>query len=350
MRPLVVFTGQGVARADGFNLTRRVKSLGPFATQFLEVPWRDRQNLDELFRSCGRDGELVDELIRETRAICLKQRRTTQRKTAHRALFQTLAAAARHRLVVHLTANVDGLTSTFAARDFGARWEPYHRATRLEDLRESIAEAIRIGVGLVHLPVHGEAALVASVADGFHLRTFHGDPATLRGHEPWVPTLRIGLAADVRRITETFPVAALGYDLLRSLVLGEPGGVGTALGEPLPGADLMAIGYGAGSRASRSDYPFERTIDDVVARGAPSASQRFTALVYEGDDSPPSRRWYGEHGFAVVEYGDGEIGKATREALVQSGPGARSAPTPGERAEAPSLKAPKSKRSPATAR
>ena len=66
-------------------------------------------------------------------ASLLNRGRTTLRKAAHREVFAALGTAAEQRLVAHLTTNMDGLTTTFAVRDFGAVWAPFRgRATRDE--------------------------------------------------------------------------------------------------------------------------------------------------------------------------------------------------------------------------
>ena len=335
MRPLVAFTGQGVARADGFNLTRRLKALAGVDAVLAAVPWKDRQNLDELFAACGALGrDELDELVRAARAMCLKERRATQRKVAHRALFETLAEVAQTRLVVHLTANVDGLTSTFAVRDFGAIWPPYTGPASVDEVARAAAALFRRGRGFLHLPVHGEAALVQSRTNGCLLRTFYGEPSALHENGPWVSTLAEGIGTDVRKIAEALPFAALGFQLLRALVLGEEivlgGGPAVALGR----ADLVAIGYGAGSRPARALYPFERCIDELVTLGAPAAPQRFAAVLYDARECEPSARWYREHGFAVSSYGDGELGARVRQALLQARPGERSDASPQERAGA----------------
>ena len=47
-RPLVVVTGQGLARADGVNLARRIASLEPVTGIRPSVEWRRRRDLDAL--------------------------------------------------------------------------------------------------------------------------------------------------------------------------------------------------------------------------------------------------------------------------------------------------------------
>ncbi len=74
MRPLVIFTGQGVARADGFNLTRRAKALPEFRSILGWVERRDRQNLDALLRAAVVQGAPPAAWIAGLRALCLKER------------------------------------------------------------------------------------------------------------------------------------------------------------------------------------------------------------------------------------------------------------------------------------
>src|SRR5262245_54446563 len=121
MRPLIVFSGQGIARADGFNLTRRLVASGVGGVARSELARGERHNLDAIVEACARDGAVAfDDLLRALRSLCLKERRSTLRKVAHREVFELLAEQASQRLVVHLTSCVDSLTSTFAVRDFGA--------------------------------------------------------------------------------------------------------------------------------------------------------------------------------------------------------------------------------------
>ena len=122
---------------------------------------------------------------------------------------------------MHLTANVDGLTSTFAVRDFGACWPPYAAPASVEEVARAAVERLRCGRGFLHLPIHGEAALVQARRPDGLLRTFYGEPSAIQDGGPWMSTLADTIGNDVRRIAEGLPVAALGLQMLRGLVLSK---------------------------------------------------------------------------------------------------------------------------------
>lgn len=327
-RPLLVVTGQGVARADGFNLTRRMKGTPRLAALTADVPRRDRQNLDALLEACVAGGpDALAEVLRDLRTICLKERRATLRKTAHHEVFAALAAAAEKRLVAHLTTNVDGLTTTFAVRDFGAVWPAFRgRATRA-DVVSDLRDAIVRGTGMVHVPLHGEAALmIARDDDGDEtLQTLYGGPAG-PGASSWVPSLEIFANAGVARVTEELLPARLGYALLDAL-LAEAAAHCEGLDVPArPAADLLVVGYGAEEDGTRDAYPLERRIDDLVRRGARDPRSRWSALVYRPGRFPQTASWYEERGFTVIGYDDGELAAVVRQASAGTLPGARCVP------------------------
>jgi hypothetical protein len=314
MRPLIVLTGQGVARADGLNLTRRVKSLPGFTELFEQVPWRERQNLDELIATCGSvDASALPRLVQAIRAICLKERRATERKRSHRDMLAVVAAVAEHRPVLHLTTNIDGLTTTFAARDFGAAWPPYHGSATLTDVRRAIAHVLERGRGLAHLPLHGEAPLVASVSfDGEEaLQTIYGDLTLMRGAGAWTPTLSSGLGRGAIDIEQHLPIAQLGYRLLEALLRGEAAfGRDGASAHALQPADLLVVGYGADERGNRASYPFERLVGVLAPIRDPGA--RWSALVFCAPEYTRTARWYARHGFEVRLYGDAGLSGAVK--------------------------------------
>lgn len=320
-------TGQGVARADGFNLTRRMKGTRRLAALTADVRRRDRQNLDALLEACAAGGsDAIAEVLRDLRAICLKERRTTLRKTAHHEVFAALAAAAESRLVVHLTTNMDGLTTTFAVRDFGAVWPPFRGRVTREETVAALRAAIATGIGMLHLPLHGEAALmIASDDDDEKLQTIYGG-AAWPAPGGWVPSLEIfansGIAAAER---ELLP-ARLGYALLDAL-LAEDAASCEGLDVPAhPSADLLVIGYGAEDDGTRPAYPFERRITELVRGGTRDPRSRWTALVYRPAQFPQTATWYEGQGFTVVGYDDGELGAAVRQASCGALPGARCTP------------------------
>ncbi|MEW6272974.1 MAG: hypothetical protein AB1689_27165 [Thermodesulfobacteriota bacterium] len=324
MRPLIVLTGQGVARADGLNLTRRTKAIARVDVFASSVERRDRQNLDVLLERCASAGDgMLDEVLRGMRAICLKERRSTARKAAHHGLFAALAEVAESRLVLHLTTNVDGLTTAFAVREFGASWPPFHGPASTDGIVAEAQAKLDARRGMLHFPVHGEAGLVVSAADTEMLRTFYGDPRLLRSGGPWVPSLRIGLASGVRDIEERLAPARLGYALLDALL--EPG-AGRCHYLAVPqhvGADLLVIGYGADERGARALNPFERRIRAFLATGRRDAAARWHALVYRPDERPRTAEWYAARGFTVLPYDDDELARVARQAMARPLPAAR---------------------------
>lgn len=323
MRPLIVLTGQGMARADGFNLTRRMKALPLFAELTAAVARKDRQNLDVLLEACGAAGaDALDRIVRELRTICLKERRSTQRKAAHQGVFAALAKVAASRLVLHLTANIDGLTTTFAVRDFRAVWPPFRGICSETQLVAAAQEVLDAGRGMLHFPVHGEAGLVVS-SEGGRLQTFYGEPRLLRGEATWVPTVRLGIAFGVRDIERRLAPARLGYALLDALLEGAASRDLALRVEGLPHADLLVIGYGAEDRGARGAHPFEHRIAEHVAAGMRDPAARWTALVYRPQENHRAAHWFADHGFIVLPYDDGELPQATRQALTRPLPGAR---------------------------
>ncbi len=321
-RPLVVFTGQGLARADGVNLVRRIRALDVVASRIATVPWKDRQNLDEIVYAVANAGDdALDALIAAMRSMCLHERRRSRRHTTHHAVLLALAERARERLVVHLTTNVDGLTSTLLVRELCAVWEPLDACVAWSRVIAAIGATLRQARGLIHLPVHGEAALVAALEAEPLLRTYYGDPRALPlpgpASPPWTSTLRLGLACGLPSIETNLPLARVGYGLLRSLLIGAPADLGPSQRAPaLPEADLLAIGYGAGVGAGRSRYPFERTVDALLADGALRRPRQITALLHEAKEHEPSARWYAARGFAVSRYGTGGLVAAARAHLA----------------------------------
>lgn len=323
MRPLIVITGQGIARADGFNLTRRMKATPRLATLTAAVRRKDRQNLDALLEACAAGGpESVATVVQDLRAICLKERRATLRKTAHHGVFEALADAAGQRLVTHLTTNVDGLTTTFAVRDFGACWPPFREPAERTAIHAAFQEVLGRGNGLLHVPLHGEAGLFLSETDHDLLQTYYGSPRTVAGHASWLPSLSVGLAAGVAEIEQRLAPARLGYALFDALTAsGTRSFDGLHVPDHAP-ADLLVIGYGAEETATRNAYPIERRIS-TIASGARDPGARWTALVYRPAENAASASWYAERGFTVVPYDDGELPRVVRQALTRTLPGAR---------------------------
>lgn len=327
MRPLVVFTGQGVPRADGLNLTRRMKATARLAALTGDVRRKDRQNLDALLEACAAGGEdALDLVLSDLRAICLKERRTTLRKLAHRSFFEVLAEAAESRLVVHLTTNVDGLTTTFAVRDFGACWPPFAGRCELDEVLHAMQRLLDRGTGLLHVPLHGEAGLVLTEPEQEILQTSYGAPRIRPGDTAWVPSLRIAATAGMAAIEQRLVTARLGYALLDALLApGARRAAGLFVGEH-PAADLVVVGYGAEDGKTRETYPFESRITRVAASGEREGSARWTALLYRPHEIPLTAEWFVRRDFAVLPYDDGALATVLRQALLRGLPAARCAP------------------------
>lgn len=326
-RPLLVVTGQGVARADGFNLTRRMKGTRRLAALTADVRRRDRQNLDALLEACVAGGpEALAEVLRELRTICLKERRRTLRKTAHHEVFAALASVAEQRLVAHLTTNMDGLTTTFAVRDFAAVWAPFRGPVSADETVAAAREVIARGTGLLHLPLHGEAALmVARHAEGETLQTLYGGPAGPSA-VGWIPSLEIFATSGAGAVERDLLPARLGYALVDALLRDDAAPCEGLHVPARPPADLLVVGYGAEDDGTRPAYPFERRIGELVRTGHRDPRSRWTALVYRPEQFPHSAAWYQQHGFAVVGYDDAGLGAAVRQACGGPLPGARCTP------------------------
>jgi hypothetical protein len=66
--------------------------------------------------------------------------------------------------VLHVTTNIDGISTKLAVGEFGAVWRPVQRhgeEVPVESIRQDAREAVTRGRGLLHVPVHGEAGLAA---------------------------------------------------------------------------------------------------------------------------------------------------------------------------------------------
>ncbi len=306
MRPLVVFSGQGVARADGFNLTRRAKALSELRPLLARLERADRQNLDALIQAAVVAGSPPIDWVRGLRELCLKERRSTHRKLAHRDTLAAIAAASAGRVVVHGTANVDGLTTTFLARDLGARWAPYGGVASLDDVADDMASVCGAGAGLLHFPVHGEICLYLNEEDGTRMRTAYHHPSADADGTPWISSLVVGPGRGLDRVEKSLPSSRLAWELIVGLLRG--GDIvagGRSLGEFDP-ADLLVLGYGASDRGSRPLHPFERMVSRLSQTRDPGASL-WTSLVYGPTTPRHVHEWFDRNGFDVVSYGDGEL-------------------------------------------
>jgi len=310
-RPLVVVTGQGLARADGVNLARRLAAIEPVTEIRPTVEWRRRRDLDALVAAgVEAGGDVARRMFEELRLACRKERRSLARKTAHQSLFTILRDLSVERPVVHLTTNVDGIGSAIAAGEMGAFWPALHEPTRLGDIRTGVLRVLEAGEGFVHLPLHGEAALIVS-EEGV-LRTFYGAPSSLSEDGPWLSSLEMGIGRDVEAIEGSLELSRFGYHVLRTLLTGEPTG---ARGAALPPADLLVVGYAAASRPSRRRLPFERIVGGWL-EGVPERRQRLEALLLESSENSASRRWFTHLGFHVDTHRLGELPARFRAILA----------------------------------
>ena len=310
-RPLVVVTGQGLARADGVNLARRIASLEPVTGIRPSVEWRRRRDLDALVAAgVATGGDVARRMFEELRLACRKERRSLARKAAHQALFGILRELSAERPVVHLTTNVDGIGSAIASGEMGAWWPVLHETARLGDVRLGLLKILEGGTGFAHLPLHGEAALVVS-AQGV-LRTFYGAPSSLCDDGPWFSSLEIGIGGGVETIEERLELGRYGYHLLRALLAGEP--AGARVSELAP-ADLLVVGYAAGGRPSREGLPFERIVHGLF-EDASARRQRLDAILLESAENASSHRWFESLGFRVSTHRLGELPRRLREVLA----------------------------------
>ena len=314
MRPLVVFSGQGVARADGFNLTRRAKALPELRPLLTRLGRADRQNLDALIEAAVASGAPPIEWVRGLRELCLKERRSTHRKLAHQETLGAVAATSVGRVVVHCTANLDGLTTTFLARDYGARWAPFGGVASVDDVLDDVVTVSGAGAGLLHFPLHGEICLYVSEEDGTRMRTAYHHPNADADGTPWVSSLVVGPGRGLDRVERNLPSSRLALELITGLLRGGDVAVaGRSLGAFEP-ADFLVMGYGASERGSRPNHPFERLVSELAGSRDPEASV-WTSLLYQPTTPRPVREWFDQNGFTVVSYGDGELASRVAASL-----------------------------------
>ena len=324
MRPLVVLTGQGISRADGFDLERELRdAIEEEVRRCFDLP-RDSRTLDDVFSAARRHSmQYLEALVRATRRTCIAARESGVR-AHHREVFGALRDAAANRVVVHVTTNIDGIATTVAVKVFGAVWRPverYGEEIPIADIRRDVLEVFAAGSGQLHLPVHGEAGLAAVKG----LPEWEGAQRLVQTglqHDTAYSTLAQGIGQTVREIETLMAVSGLGYGLLASLLVGTVADVDRMIG-PYPPADLVTIGYGAGATDGRLAYPFERRLREARQRGFSPQGSRWLALVYRGDsedaDSPAIERtagWYDEARFEVRRYGKDELGAAARAAIA----------------------------------
>ena len=320
MRPLVVYSGQGLALADGFDLVRAKLWTQPelMAECFSLVPERQRADLDAVLLACGSAGDRpLDLMMKALRAACFAERRARRELPHHRAIFNLLAREAQHRVVLHVTANIDGLTSAVGVEEFDAIWRPRREKTDIVRIVADAKAAVERGTGLLHLPVHGEVGLLADKSqEGARLLiTIDEDDAIER-----YSTVYMGIGRNrVTDVPKTMAFSGFGYDLLSGLVRGTPtvwveGGVTI---HPIEPADLVVFGYAAGSAPEREDYPLESRIPDPSLAGAWKRPDGATwrACCYKPPVGDPTVIWFKRRGFEIVEFGDGELSEAVKKAI-----------------------------------
>jgi hypothetical protein len=262
-------------------------------------------------------------LIHRAREICYAARASGDHRAEHRRVLEILAAGAQKRLVVHVTTNVDGLATSVAVREFGGVWRP-----RLErcDIGDIVADARQVCThqhGLLHFPVHGEVGLLADPDPTFHgarrLVTVDNDQ-DVPGH---YSTIYQGMGRHrVPEVATTMAFSAVGYGLLSGLLRGVPTPLPDA--EPIPAfepADLVVIGYGAGSSPERHTYPFESHVNETIAvRGDAGASGAvWQPLCFQDSDEGTDRRtleWFSARGFKVTRYAVAELAATVRSLVA----------------------------------
>src|SRR6266478_3485395 len=163
MRPLVVLTGQGISRADGFDLERELRdAIEEEVTRCFDLP-RDSGTLDDVFSAARRHSmQYLEALVRATRRTCIAARESGVH-AHHREVFGALRDAAANRVVVHVTTNIDGIATTVAVKVFGAVWRPVSVTWEIPiaDIRRDVLEVFAAGRRQLHPPVRGEAGLAA---------------------------------------------------------------------------------------------------------------------------------------------------------------------------------------------
>jgi hypothetical protein len=296
MRPLIVFTGQGLALSDNFNLAGLLQGTPIGAGCWRAAP--GATSLDNVFSVTGhRSAKTLHQLIWTTQALCADAQVQPPREH-HTRLFSALGRIASARLVLHLTTNIDGLTTRAAAR-YGAEWAPLTREATIQEINGAVLRACRANCGFLHLPLHGEAGLAARKGaqyDGGRCLWTPERGAQVNAYS----TLAQGVGESVLRIEELMVVSRDGYKLLRALVCGSvetfEGGFTIRPREP---AELLVLGYGAGASPARADYPFERSIEGVLrSLGTPRG---WRAMVHTSAD-PAVCTWYEQRRFEVIEY------------------------------------------------
>ena len=310
--PLIVFTGQGIATADQFYLERQLREGTPEGEDAFRLAG-NVPSFDDVFSTCrAKDPTVFARLIATTRQLCRAAREPGVHDAYQRKVFALLAEHARDRAVLHLTTNIDGV-STRVARKYGAPWGPVKGWYRVTDIVREVVSVLRNNRGLAHIPLHGEAGLLAHVADEHAgAQLLWNVPSDFTG--PAFSTLAEGVGREVQSVETRMHLAQIGYRLLLSLLSGDSCDVGR--GEVLgscAAADLMTIGYGAGAVPARETYPFERKRATACMGAIPRG--RWCALVHTPTVRCSVVFWYGRHGFQIKPFSDADVSATVSRCL-----------------------------------
>jgi len=330
-RPLVVYAGQGLSLADGFNLTNELRWLKGHC--FVEVD--DPRNLDRVLYVLRerlsqedherRSGYLYEVLLTIDRLCGIQAYVQRQpRLLTTRRLCQRLSDIAADRLVVLFTSNLD-CVARYEAVEAGATWLLGRKTTGIKDWKEIATWLSTIASrkpGFHYFPVHGEAGLVARGDGGTTYATTDVAMTERSARHPWGRTAGEGLGRNVTMIEQRMHVSQAGYRLLRALVGGtsfDPTQHNEVATDPKFGpetlwpliqpkhataAHLMLVGYGAGHLMEGRQYPLELSLEFVFRSvRAFSSGAQWRAIVgpdREGLD------WLSRYGFSVATTGGGE--------------------------------------------
>lgn len=224
------------------------------------------------------------------------------RKRQHLRLFAALAKQANDRSVLHLTTNVDGLTTAVATAMHGVPWPGTGETLALADLENRISQKIKQNRGLIHIPLHGEAGLLLGDLPEAELRYQFLDQGfdSPLGH--MTPTLFLGAAGGLESIESRLPTTALALRLALQMLRGahpwdegmdSPPGTSVA-------ADFLLLGHGVGTRADPPSSPVRRLIQQTVALPPGNAGRRIAVL--HVSSSQLARTWLREQGFEISLY------------------------------------------------
>lgn len=311
-RPLIVFTGQGIARADGFDLETELRSTDE-GTEAFDLAG-NAVTLDDVFSGYrAKRPAMFERLISTTRKCCRAAWKPGIHDENQRKMFSVLVMQARTRPVVHFTTNLDGI-STRVAVEHGAPWGPRSGWYSVADILCDIGRILEARRGLAHVPLHGEAGLLAHPADEHAgAQRIWNAPKDFKGSA--FSTLAEGVGLEVRNIESRTHLAKSGYRLLLSLLIGGSGDGSkrVAGGDSGAPADLLTVGYGAGAAIARESYPFEKKIN--LAWQEMRQLGRWCALEHAPSSREAVVTWYSQRGFRIERYEDGGLAEAVQKSL-----------------------------------